>query len=114
MRIKQVLCIAECPSNSPFLKNNGDEAPKGPRFIVFKEWRDTRTFSNFKSTHCTLLIVLIINLLTKKVCVKYLKYKENDNSAPVHFVHISVVNRGGMGAEESQRVPMMHQKYTHA
>jgi hypothetical protein len=27
-----------------------------PRPIVFKEWRDTRTFSNLKSTHCTLLI----------------------------------------------------------
>ena len=46
----------ECPSNSPFLKNNGAQAPKGPRPIVFKEWRDTRTFSNLKSTHCTLLI----------------------------------------------------------
>jgi hypothetical protein len=32
-----------------------------PRPIVFKEWRDTRTFSNLKSTHCTLLILLIIN-----------------------------------------------------
>jgi hypothetical protein len=48
------------------LKNNGAEAPKGPRPIVFKEWRDTRTFSNLKSTHCTLLILLIINLVTKK------------------------------------------------
>ena len=48
--------IGECPSNSPFLKNNGAEAQKGPRPIVFKEWRDTRTFSNLKSTHCTLLI----------------------------------------------------------
>ena len=45
--------IGECPSNSPFLKNNGAE---GPSPIVFKEWRDTRTFSNLKSTHCTLLI----------------------------------------------------------
>ena len=26
--------------------------PKVPRLIVFKEWRDTRTFSNLKSTHC--------------------------------------------------------------
>ena len=59
------LCIGECPSNSPFLKNNGAEAPKGPKPIVFKEWRDTRTFSNLKSTNCTLLIVLIINLVTK-------------------------------------------------
>ena len=38
--------------------------------IVFKEWRDTRTFSNLKSTHCTLLILLIINLVTKKsLCI---------------------------------------------
>ena len=65
-----MLCIGECPSNSPFLKNNGAEAPKGPRPIVFKEWRDTRTFSNLKSTHCTLLISLIINLVTKKsLCI---------------------------------------------
>jgi lipopolysaccharide/colanic/teichoic acid biosynthesis glycosyltransferase len=34
-----------------------------PRPIVFKEWRDTRTFSNLKSTHCTLLILLMINLV---------------------------------------------------
>ena len=63
------ISIGECPSNSPFLKNNGAEAPKGMRPIVFKEWRDTRTFSNLKSTHCTLLI-LIINLVTKKsLCI---------------------------------------------
>jgi hypothetical protein len=37
-----------------------------PRPIVFKEWRDTMTFSNLKSTHCTLLILLVINLVTKK------------------------------------------------
>jgi hypothetical protein len=50
------------PSNSPFLKNNGA--------IVFKKWRDTRTFSNLKSTHCTLLILLIINLVTRKsLCI---------------------------------------------
>jgi hypothetical protein len=24
--------------------------------VVYKEWRDTRTFSNLKSTHCTFLI----------------------------------------------------------
>ena len=60
----------ECPSNSPFLKNNGAEVPKGPRPIVFKEWRDTRTFSNLKSTHCTLLILFNINLVTKKsLCI---------------------------------------------
>ena len=63
------LRIGECPSNSPFLKYNGAEAPKGPRPIVFKEWRDTRTFSNLKSTHCTLLILLIINLVIKKKSV---------------------------------------------
>ena len=69
------LCMGDCPSNSPFLKNNGAQAPKWQRSIVFKEQRDTRTFSNLKSTHCTLLILLIINLETKKICVQYLKYK---------------------------------------
>jgi accessory gene regulator protein AgrB len=50
--------------------HSGAEAPKGPRPIVFKEWRDTRTFSNLKSTHCTLLILLIINLVIKKcLCI---------------------------------------------
>jgi hypothetical protein len=44
-------CIGECPSNSPFLKNNAAEALKGPRSIVYKEWRDTRTFTNLISTH---------------------------------------------------------------
>ena len=67
------ICIGEGPGNSLFLKNNGAEASKGPRPIVFKEWRDTRTFSNLKSTHCTLLILLIlliINLVTKKsLCI---------------------------------------------
>ena len=49
------LRIGECPSNSPFFKNNG---------------RDTRTFSNLKATHCTLLILLIINLVTKtSLCI---------------------------------------------
>jgi hypothetical protein len=37
-----MLSIGECPSNSPFLKYNGAEAP---RPIVFKEWRDTRTLT---------------------------------------------------------------------
>ena len=64
------LRIGECPSNSPFLKNNGAEVPKRPRPFVFKEWRDTMTFSNLKSTHCTLFILLIINLVTKKcMCI---------------------------------------------
>jgi hypothetical protein len=40
------------------------------RPIVFMEWRDTMTFSNLKSTHCTLLILLIINLVTtKSMCI---------------------------------------------
>jgi hypothetical protein len=48
-----------------------------PRPIVFKEWRDTRTFSNLKSTHCTLLILLIINLVTKKsLCIVYKVQRE--------------------------------------
>jgi hypothetical protein len=64
------MSIGECPSNSPFLKNNGAEAPKVSKPIVFKEWRDLRTFSNLKSTHCTLLILLIINLVTKtSLCI---------------------------------------------
>ena len=68
--LMDTFCIGECPSNSPFLKNNGAEAPKGPRSIVFKEWRDARTFSNLKSTYCTLLIWLIINLVTEKsMCI---------------------------------------------
>ena len=32
----ECLSIGECPSNSPFLKNNGAEAPKGPRPIVLR------------------------------------------------------------------------------
>ena len=64
------MSIGECPSNSPFHKNNGAEAPEGSKPIVFKEWRDTRTFSNLKSTHCTILILLIINLVTKtSLCI---------------------------------------------
>jgi hypothetical protein len=48
----------------------GADAPYGPRPIVFKEWRDTRPFSNLKSTHCTFLILLIINLVTKtSLCI---------------------------------------------
>ena len=63
---ESILCIGECPSNSPFLKNNEASAPKEPKPIGFKEWRDTRTLSNLKSTHCTLIILLIINLVAKK------------------------------------------------
>jgi hypothetical protein len=40
------------------------------RPIVFKEWRDTRTFSDLKSTHCTLLILSIINPVAKQsLCI---------------------------------------------
>jgi hypothetical protein len=47
--------VGECPHISPFLKNNGHPALLGPRL---------------KSTHCTLLILLIINLVTKKsLCI---------------------------------------------
>ena len=42
------LRIGESPSISPILKNNGDEAPKGPSPITFQEWTDTRTFSDLK------------------------------------------------------------------
>ena len=45
------LCIGECPSIAPFLKNNGPRPRKGPRCIVFKEWSDARTFAYIKSTH---------------------------------------------------------------
>ena len=69
-QIDYILSIGECTSNSPFLKNNGADATNGPRPIAFKEWRDTRTFSNIQSTHCTSLIVLIINLITKtNLCI---------------------------------------------
>jgi hypothetical protein len=48
-----------------------------PRPIVFKEWRDARTFSNLKSNHCTLLI-LFINLVTKKsLCITSFQIKSN-------------------------------------
>ena len=32
-----VLCLGESPSICPFLKNNGDETPKGPSPIIFQE-----------------------------------------------------------------------------
>jgi hypothetical protein len=38
---------------------------------------DTRTFSNLKSTYCTLLILLIINLETKIVCVSKVQREQN-------------------------------------
>jgi hypothetical protein len=53
-----------------------------PRPIGFKEWRDTRTFSNLKSTHCTLIILLIINLVTKKY---QSKLKIEDDKRYLHF-----------------------------
>ena len=42
------LCRGECPNNSPFLTNNGVEAPKGLRPIGFKEWRVLRAFTPVK------------------------------------------------------------------
>jgi hypothetical protein len=65
------LYLASCSEHFiSIIRDNGAEAPKGLRPIVFKEWRDTRTFSNLKSTHCTLFILLIINLVTKKsLCI---------------------------------------------
>ena len=47
------------PSICPFLKNNGDEAPKGPSPISFQELTDTRTFSNLKYTSTKLYCILI-------------------------------------------------------
>ena len=40
--------IRESPRNCPFMKINGNEAPKGPSPINFQEWTDTRTFSDLK------------------------------------------------------------------
>ena len=45
---KVQLRIEVSPSICPFLKNNGDEAAKGPSPIIFQEWTDTRTFFNLK------------------------------------------------------------------
>ena len=39
--------LKESPSNSPFMKINGNEAPSP---IHFQEWTDTRTFSDLKYT----------------------------------------------------------------
>ena len=33
---RRLICIGESPSICPFLKNNGDEAPKGPSPIIFR------------------------------------------------------------------------------
>ena len=42
--------IGKSPSICPFLKNNGDEVPKGPSPSVFQEWTDRRTFSYLRYT----------------------------------------------------------------
>ena len=42
--------IRESPRNCPFMKINGNEAPKGPSPINFQEWTDTRSFSDLKYT----------------------------------------------------------------
>ena len=69
--MKHKICIEDCPSIAPFLKNNGPRPHKGPRFIIFKEWIDTRTSASLKSTHqlqplpqfmeCINLLPFIIN-----------------------------------------------------
>ena len=43
------LCIGESLNICPFLKNKGDEAPKGLSPITFQEWTDTRTFSDLNT-----------------------------------------------------------------
>ena len=35
LMLSSLLCIGESPSKYPFLKNNGSEAPKGPRIHYF-------------------------------------------------------------------------------
>ena len=51
--------IGECPSDSPFLRNNVAEAPKVSRLIVFKDWRDTEDILQLK-IH-TLYFINLIN-----------------------------------------------------
>ena len=55
--------IGECPSISQFLKNNGAEASKGQRPIVFKEWRETRTIT----LHSLKIMESFDNRFTKQV-----------------------------------------------
>ena len=48
--MQEKVIIGESPSICPFLKNNGDEALKGPRHVVFQEWSDTTVFFYLKYT----------------------------------------------------------------
>ena len=58
-RIVYGLRIGESPSICPFLKHNGDEAPKGQSPIIFQEWTDTRTFSDFKYISTKIYCILV-------------------------------------------------------
>ena len=71
------LCIGECPSIAPFIKNYGPRPRKGPRSIVFKEWNDTRTFAYIKSTHR-------LQPLPQYKCINLLPYIIN------YSVHVSI------------------------
>jgi hypothetical protein len=51
----KIMGLGTFGASAPLFLRNG-ELLEVPRPIIFKEWRDTRTFSNLKSTHCTLLI----------------------------------------------------------
>jgi hypothetical protein len=59
----KTFCIGECPSNSVTM---------GLGSIIFKEWRDTRTFSNLKSTHCTIKEEKMKNINVRKMFTNYL------------------------------------------
>ena len=82
------VCIGESPSSCPFLKNNGDEAPKGPSPIVFQEWTDTRIFSYLKYT--LLQTFYIPGLLVVIVVVNW-------DFFSVHFKISSPLKRGWSG-----------------
>ena len=47
-----------CPPSCPFLKNNGDKAPKGPSPIIVQEWTDRRPFSDLKYTSTKIKCIL--------------------------------------------------------
>ena len=46
-----LLCIGESPSKYPFLKNNGSEAPKGPRIHYFSGMDTYSDFLRLKIHH---------------------------------------------------------------
>ena len=45
------VCIGESPSKYPFLKNNGSEAPKGPRIHYFSGMDTYEDFLRLKIHH---------------------------------------------------------------